>query len=170
MIPESRPQPGRPRLLEPEDEQLARRVLARLGLHGPDLEDSVQDVRLRLLRSAPPDELLSPWVARVAHNVAIDHHRAVRRRRNLVTRLAAAAPVPNPEPDPVARLAVAGGLRRLRPEHREVLALRFLAGLPLREIAVVLRVPEGTVKSRLHRASAALRLVLDEGRELSWTA
>ena len=170
MILEPRQHASRPRLLSLDDEQVARRVISHSGLHGPDLEDALQDVRLRLLRSAPPDQHLTPWVARVANNVAIDHHRATQRRRNLVARLAATANPWATTPQPAERLAVAGGLRHLRPDHRDVLVLRFLAGLSLREVAAVLDVPEGTVKSRLHRASAALRMVLDENKELSWTA
>jgi RNA polymerase sigma-70 factor (ECF subfamily) len=51
---------------------------------------------------------------------------------------------------------------RLSPEHRTVLALRFTLDLPLTEIARTLGVPEGTVKSRLHAASARLRTAYEE--------
>ncbi len=48
-------------------------------------------------------------------------------------------------------------LEALSAEHREVLLLRFLAGLSLEEIADATRVSAGTVKSRLHYAKLALR-------------
>jgi RNA polymerase sigma-70 factor (sigma-E family) len=54
------------------------------------------------------------------------------------------------------RLALVGALGRLGPAHREVLALRYLAGLSESETAVRLGIPPGTVKSRASRALAEL--------------
>ncbi len=56
------------------------------------------------------------------------------------------------------RRAIAG----LSPEHRQVVALRYFAGLTVPEVARTLGVREGTVKSRLHRALALLRQRLDD--------
>jgi len=53
-------------------------------------------------------------------------------------------------------------LRRLRPEHREVVQDFYFSNLPGREIAARLGVPEGTVRSRLFYALRSLRLVLEE--------
>ena len=62
------------------------------------------------------------------------------------------------------RAAIADAFSALAPHHREVLALAFAARLPHREIAEVLGVPVGTVKSRLHHARAALhRALVDRG-------
>jgi RNA polymerase sigma-70 factor (ECF subfamily) len=52
--------------------------------------------------------------------------------------------------------AVAGAVGQLPEHHRDVIALVFVAGLPLAEAAEVLGIPVGTVKSRLHHARAAL--------------
>ncbi|MGP3963397.1 sigma factor-like helix-turn-helix DNA-binding protein [Nonomuraea sp. 3N208] len=56
-------------------------------------------------------------------------------------------------------IAIFRNLRSLRlsPEHRAVLVLRDLEGLPEDEAARLLQVPEGTVKSRLHRARRSFR-------------
>jgi RNA polymerase sigma-70 factor, ECF subfamily len=54
----------------------------------------------------------------------------------------------------VQHAAIAEAFAELAPQHREVLALAFAARLPHREIAEVLDVPVGTVKSRLHHARA----------------
>ena len=51
-------------------------------------------------------------------------------------------------------------LQMLSDDHRTVLTLRFLEDMPIGEIAQVLRVPEGTVKSRLHHAKESMRIVL----------
>jgi len=68
------------------------------------------------------------------------------------------------EPDPALRVELAeerrtlyAALERLEPEQRAMLILRDMQGLDYRQIAEVLDVPEGTVKSRLFRARAALR-------------
>ena len=62
------------------------------------------------------------------------------------------------------RAAIADAFAVLAPHHREMLALAFAARLPHREIAEVLGVPVGTVKSRLHHARAALhRALADRG-------
>ena len=53
------------------------------------------------------------------------------------------------------------GFRRLKPEQRTVVVLRFYVGLPVPEIAETLGIPEGTVKSRLHYATTTLRAALD---------
>jgi len=52
-------------------------------------------------------------------------------------------------------------LASLAPKRRAAVVLRYYAGLPEREIAEVLRVRPGTVKSMLHRALAQLREVID---------
>ena len=71
-----------------------------------------------------------------------------------------AAPGPTPDARAVSRetqRAVQAALDRLEPEQRAILVLRDLEGLDYAEIAAILAVPTGTVKSRLHRARLALR-------------
>jgi RNA polymerase sigma-70 factor (ECF subfamily) len=48
-------------------------------------------------------------------------------------------------------------LRKLAPEHREALVLRYFLDLPVEEVAAIAGVPTGTVKSRINRALAAMR-------------
>lgn len=57
---------------------------------------------------------------------------------------------------------VTDAIRQLAPRHREVLSLAFSSGLSLPEIAGVLEIPLGTVKSRLAAARAALSQTLNE--------
>jgi RNA polymerase sigma-70 factor, ECF subfamily len=62
---------------------------------------------------------------------------------------------------------VARGLAALSADHRAVLVLHDLEALPQKEIAAILNIPIGTVKSRLFHARAALRQVLtDQGVQL----
>jgi RNA polymerase sigma factor (sigma-70 family) len=90
------------------------------------------------------------WVYRVAVNWARSWLRRIGRQRIL---LGEAASVDHPVFEP--RLAPA--LRRLSPDHREVVVLRYLQDWSEAEIATALGVRPGTVKSRLHRAMAQLR-------------
>jgi RNA polymerase sigma-70 factor (ECF subfamily) len=60
------------------------------------------------------------------------------------------------------RMTVEAGLAELTDLQRGVIVLHYLAGLTLPEVADTLRIPEGTVKSRLHQALAALRAYFGE--------
>ena len=63
------------------------------------------------------------------------------------------------------RLDLHHALRRLSPRHREVLVLHYVAELSVEEVAGQLRLPVGTVKSRLNRARHALAEQLGDERE-----
>jgi RNA polymerase sigma-70 factor (ECF subfamily) len=60
------------------------------------------------------------------------------------------------------RWLIADALRMLTPEHRAVIVASYYQGRPVAEIARALRLPEGTVKSRLHYGLRSLRLILQE--------
>jgi len=73
--------------------------------------------------------------------------------------------------DEVVRGAdVRAALRRLSPEHREVLVLHYYLDLPLDEISAIAGIPVGTVKSRINRGIAAMRPFFEPVEALSqWT-
>jgi RNA polymerase sigma-70 factor (ECF subfamily) len=77
-------------------------------------------------------------------------------------------PIDSPAPSDLSgaladRELVDSALRRLDPGHRAVVAMHYLLGMPLPEVAATLGIPSGTAKSRLHYALAAMRLaVADE--------
>lgn len=157
---------------DPLDTGLVGRVRAILTLGGvpsADLEDGVQQVRLRLLeREASGRETLrdvGAWTAVVASHVAVDWHRSRRRQEQLNERLIAQRYMDQHggEEPHVLALDVAEGLEGLPPMQRQLLALRFYADLSVGQIAASLGIPEGTVKSRLHAAVGALRQRLHQG-------
>ena len=79
------------------------------------------------------------------------------------------------EPDPALDLAdrdqLERGFRRLDTDQRTVIVLHYYLGFTLDEIADTLGVPPGTVRSRLHRATGALRAALDaDARSISSNA
>ena len=101
-----------------------------------------------------------PWLLGVAANLIRRHHRdETARLRALAREAPPAGPDPHEAFDGRGRLASA--LARIDPDQREALLLLALGELTYREIAVALGVPEGTVRSRIYRARAALLEVLD---------
>lgn len=120
------------------------------------------------------DHRMASWLFKIAHNATIDHLR----RRNLPTfSLTAAEEGENDLTDRLADSrqlspeqgalgselgrALEGALEGLRPEYREVMVLRFLEGLAYEEIAEVMALPLGTVKTHIHRARKEMAVTLE---------
>ena len=120
----------------------------------------------RNIRTLAEPKLLATWLYRIARNKAISRRRE---QRPDVVDVADEQVVDDDEPDAVERFdnaeAVHRALDELSVAHREALTLHFLQDLSLEQIADVLDVPVGTVKSRLHHAKRAMRKVLE--REVS---
>lgn len=145
-----------PAALDDADRQRVRRVLFLHGLRGSDIDDAAQQVELRILERAPAAlGSARAWACAVASNLAIDAIRRSGRRERAEQRLAAVEA--HADDDAALRLAVRQALSGLDPELVAVIVLRFYADLTVLEIAAAMSVPEGTVKSRLHRATAELR-------------
>jgi RNA polymerase sigma-70 factor, ECF subfamily len=146
--------------------RLVGQLLAMLG-DLAEAEDAVQEafarasVRWRWLSTYDAPDA---WVRRVAFNVASNSLRRARSRLRAAERLPRPVAAPAPTADLVDVLAA---MRPLPLRQREALVLHYVAGLPVEEIARQLRVPAGTVKSRLARGRAAMarRLGAAEGEE-----
>lgn len=151
---------------------VVRRVLPVGGLD----EEVVQDVFVELwrfpVRHDPSRGSLRTWLRVVAHGAAVDRWRHERSRPT-----GRAVPIfdehdvedwrlpAGPGADALAVESVVAGIVReavaaLPSGHREVLVLAYWSGLSVREIAVVLGVPEGTVKARTWDARERLRRLL----------
>ena len=150
---------------------------ARLLGDPEEAKDLAQDVFLQVYRTLGRFEgrsSLKTWIYRIVVNQARNRQRFWRRRRRDRScpiedmtmadqaRMAAARPDADA---PFERLARAEAARRLQAalltlsfDHRAVLLLREVEGLACEEIAAALKLPEGTVKSRLARARECLRL------------
>jgi RNA polymerase sigma-70 factor, ECF subfamily len=131
-----------------------------------EAEDVVQEAFARAVVRWPRIrgyDLPEAWVRRVAVNLARQGLRRTRRRLRLLVRLAPPPPAPGPSVD---GLVLAAALRTLPPAQRQVLALHHAAGLPVREVAELLGVPEGTAKAHLARGRAALAALLVDPQEV----
>ena len=140
-----------------------RYVAARVG-RPSDAEDLAQLVFVKALEALPRYEVrgvpFGGWLFRLARNVVIDHIRT--RREHVTLDLVVERSAEEDGPDELAALrqemdSVAHALRRLTPEQREAIELRFFAGLSAKEAADAMGRQEGTVRGLQFRAIAALR-------------
>jgi RNA polymerase sigma-70 factor (ECF subfamily) len=147
-------------LVEPAIARLA--ATARLILRDRELaHDAVQEALIRAWRDIrvlrDPDRF-DAWLYRLIVNACLDLAR--RRRRRVFEVGLEVTPLPG-APDPsgevTRRELVDEALGTLDPGHRAVVALHYLVGLPLREVAEVVGIPLGTAQSRLHYALARMR-------------
>lgn len=129
--------------------------------------DAVQNALVRAWRDLPtlrdPDRF-DAWVHRLLVHACIDEIRRARRRPIEVDVEVANLNLPSIADDlsTVAdRDALERGFRRLSPEERAVIVLHLYLDLPLREVAATLRIPLGTVKTRLYRGLRSMRAALD---------
>jgi RNA polymerase sigma-70 factor (ECF subfamily) len=125
-------------------------------------DDLFQEAWLRVVRARDrfdPRRRFSTWLFQIANNLCRDRARrrdADARRRDAVAHEPAPAP-PDPARRTEARLDAERRLAVLPDHQREVMVLRYYHDLGEREMAELLGVPRGTVKSRLHAAVRALR-------------
>ncbi len=145
-------------------ERHGSRVLAYLRGRVPTAElaeEVLQDVFMAAWRTAGNfrgDSKVLTWLLTIAHHRAIN---AMRRRRlqrvPLEDRFVADDAASDPDSRAEKRTDVTHALRGLPETQREALELVFFHGLSIAQTAAVLAVAPGTVKSRIHRAKAALR-------------
>ena len=138
-------------------------VCRRITGNDADADDAAQDALVAVTRGLARFDgraRFGTWVYRVAVNASLDELRRRRRRAVPTDALEAHSPVDlasTPGPDAAAtRVDVDAALARLAPEFRAAVVLRDLCQLDYAEIADVLDVPIGTVRSRISRGRAAL--------------
>jgi len=137
-------------------------------------EDAVQDAMLRAwrdLRALREPGRFDAWLYQLLLNACRDEMRRQRRRPVAVL---SAAIEPVDEHDGVGNVdrrdQLERAFRALSADHRLVLVLYHVQGLRAAEIAELLGIPEGTVTSRLHYGTRALRGALDAGARVTTNA
>jgi RNA polymerase sigma-70 factor (ECF subfamily) len=136
---------------------------------GPHVEDLAQEVFLRACRALPgfdPDgpARLSTWLLTIASRVAID----ARKKRRLSIRPfdTGREVADHSTPETERRRAEIGraiedAAAKLPDDQRDAFVLAELHGLEMKEIGLVLGIPENTAKTRIHRARERLRVLLE---------
>jgi RNA polymerase sigma-70 factor, ECF subfamily len=125
----------------------------------------------RALHSFDAARPFRPWLLRIVANQARDNLKSRNRREAFAVQLGDFQPragVRTVEDMVVAddeQKRLVAAMNELRPEERKVIAMRYFLGLAEGEMAEALNCRRGTVKSRLSRALAHLRLVLEPGRD-----
>jgi RNA polymerase sigma-70 factor (ECF subfamily) len=143
---------------------IVRAVCHRIVINSSDAEDATQIALMAIVRALPSFDgraKFSTWVYRIATNAALDELRRIRRRD-----------IPNDDAkfenvsvgDATnavdAQMDVSAALAQVPEEFRVALVLRHIADLEYEEIAAILDIPVGTVRSRLSRGRAQLTALL----------
>ena len=150
-----------------------------------DAQDLTQDVFIRVYKTMSSYNIekgaFNTWLTTLARNLLVDHFR--RSKQDRITdsidaglreeedSLSIGDRLEDTRPSPDDRLAsketqatVRAALARISPDLREAVILRDLQDMDYKEIAVVLRVPEGTVKSRINRGRMELARLLSRNK------
>jgi len=146
-----------------------RKFAQRLTRNPSDTDDLVQSTMLRALEKMDHFQEgtnLFSWTSRIMFNLFVSQYR---RKKKFETQY---------DPDDFIRqvsvgpaqeacvdlVTVGEGMKLLSPEHREVLVMVCIKGLPYEEVSEMLHIPVGTVRSRLSRARDQLQILLEPGQ------
>ena len=152
----------------------------RMSANPDDALDLSQEAFLRAWRSLGQYQFeasFSTWLFRLTSNICIDFLRRKKRRQETSLTESyddsdegAELAVPDAQPGPEqqamtneTKIELARAMEQLSPEHREILQLRVIEDLQYEQIADILGVRVGTVKSRLARARLSFRKILKAG-------
>ena len=156
-------------------------ICYRFAGSGDDAQDLTQEVFIKMFRTLGSYDVergaFMTWVTTITRNLLVDHFRKTKQDR--MTDSLDSAPSEHEDAQPISaqiadpsrppdaqvqsretRDAVHQALQKLSPELREAVILRDLQDMDYKEIAGALKVPEGTVKSRINRGRAELARLL----------
>jgi RNA polymerase sigma-70 factor, ECF subfamily len=156
-------------------------ICYRFAGSGDDAQDLTQEVFIKMYRTLKSYDIergaFMTWVTTITRNLLVDHFRKSKQDR--MTESLDAAPSEHEDAMPLSERIADGALtpdasaqsrevketvhhalQKLSPDLREAVILRDLQDMDYKEIATVLRVPEGTVKSRINRGRAELARLL----------
>jgi RNA polymerase sigma-70 factor, ECF subfamily len=132
-----------------------------------DAEDAAQDGFLHAYRALArfrPGESFGAWLHRIVANAALDLQRRKKVRSASVLPETVALPFRDPAESDELRRRLGAALAKLSERQRSVIVLHDVEGFRHAEIGEMLGIPEGTARSDLHHARAALRRMLSDTR------
>ena len=150
------------------------RLALRMCGNEADADEAAQEAFLSAWKALPNfrgDSQFSTWLYQLTSHAAIDLLRREKRQiaAEDITEVSVSDPGPSPQQQAErseTRQAVRDAMGQLSPEYRQIVVLRFLQELSYEEIGAVLKLPPGTVKSRLNRAKAQLKDILSKNGNL----
>jgi len=130
-----------------------------------DAEDILQETFYRAMKRGKKNiKNMRGYLLRIARNIIYDSWKS---RRRMSEYIKEEKKVDNYHPEDIeTKIEIQKSIKKLHPDFRTVFVLREINGMSYEEIAVALRLPVGTVKSRLNRARLALRETLRRKVEL----
>ena len=148
-----------------------RAVCHRIVINSADADDATQMALIAVVRALPSFDgrsKFSTWIYRIATNAALDELRRIKRRAvPHDDQTFTSIPVSDGVDAVDAQLDVSAALSEVPEEFRTVLVLRHIADLEYDEIAEILDIPVGTVRSRLSRGRAQLTALLGNQSDAS---
>jgi RNA polymerase sigma-70 factor, ECF subfamily len=134
-------------------------------------EDLTSEVFIRMIRSLvdyrPTNSTFQAWLIQIAHNLAVDHYRKKSNQtqshtileENLVTGEAQST---SSVERTLNAITLRQALTQINEDQRDVIVLRFVAGMPISEVAQALRKSENAIKALQRRGLDALRKILTD--------
>ncbi len=151
-------------------EQIAFRAAFLITHNEDEAADAAQDAFLRAYRSLGSFKLgqpLRPWLLRIVTNAALNRVQAAQRRNRMTERYTqraimetGSASIEGLTVKREQRQRLLAAVNQLSPDQQALIALRYFLELPESEVAETMKIPLGTVKSRLHRTLAKLREII----------
>ena len=161
-------------------------IALRMAANQDDAEDMTQEIMIKIFRSLGSfkgNSKFSTWIYRVAVNTCLDELKKKKNKKHLSLDAEISGDDgegqleikdDSPSPEKLAeqnelRDMVAAAVTLLSDEHRAVIVLRDIRGMSYSEIAEILGCSDGTVKSRISRARAQLKMILEKEYNFSGT-
>ena len=158
-------------LYEVHFDKIYRYVILRVG-NKAEAEDMTQQVFVKAFESINSFRWkgipFSAWLYRIAHNLVVDHIRREKKRPTVPLEESLVVGDSEPHTEVERKLDIermVSATWQLTEAQREVISLRFAAGLPIAEVAKTVGKSEGAVKALQHSAIAALRKILQVGED-----
>lgn len=154
-------------LVERHQQRVRATAISMLG-SVPEAEDVAQETFIRFHRALQDfrgEAKLSTYLSRIAINLSLNELKRKQRSQRWLTfsRTDEATPDLSASPDRQdLKDSLQKALQMLRPDSRAVVTLRLVEGYSVQETADILKLPKGTVASRLARAQQQLRKILDQ--------
>ena len=159
-------------LIERYEDKLVRYIKRITSYNNDDITDILQNTFIKAyinLNSFNHDLKFSSWIYRISHNEAISFHRSKKSKpsisieeEDLVDTLISDTDIETEYLDNEERQNILNSINLLPDKYKDVIVLKFLEDKDYVEISDILKIPEGTVATRINRAKSKLKEAVKE--------